>query len=348
VSPRHEALGRIALIDFLRGWPGKAEATARAAVAVAERAGLPPARCSGIAHVVLAAVAVDRDALPDARAALHQAAVSAGGHTDPVVTAGVVILRSRLLLAGGDPPAALEALSEGDDRSQAGVRSPWVAARLALAAATAQLVQGHPGAALDAVKGLEGPDTAAPRIPECALIAARARIAVGQSAAAARILDALPDGPAVGPVTTVRTLLARAEIADRLGEQAAARRLAVRALDHARPEQLRRPFLEAGPWLARVLHGRQATADPWLPGAIVGHAAPTAATGAHAVVVEPLSEREQDVLRCVAEMKSTQEVADELFLSVNTVKSHLKSIFRKLSATRRGEAVRRARELDLL
>ncbi|MER7970962.1 helix-turn-helix transcriptional regulator, partial [Streptomyces sp. NPDC096080] len=70
--------------------------------------------------------------------------------------------------------------------------------------------------------------------------------------------------------------------------------------------------------------------------------------GARAVVVEPLSGRERDVLRQVAQLKSTEEVAEDLFLSVNTVKSHLKSIFRKLGATRRGEAVRRARELDLI
>jgi LuxR family maltose regulon positive regulatory protein len=45
---------------------------------------------------------------------------------------------------------------------------------------------------------------------------------------------------------------------------------------------------------------------------------------------------------------STEEIAADLHLSVNTVKTHLKSIYRKLAATRRGEAVRRAREFGLL
>jgi LuxR family maltose regulon positive regulatory protein len=45
---------------------------------------------------------------------------------------------------------------------------------------------------------------------------------------------------------------------------------------------------------------------------------------------------------------STEEIAAELCVSVNTVKTHLKSIHRKLSVTRRGEAVRRARQLRLL
>ncbi len=47
-------------------------------------------------------------------------------------------------------------------------------------------------------------------------------------------------------------------------------------------------------------------------------------------------------------MMSTEEIAADLYLSVNTVKTHLKSLYRKLAATRRGEAVRRARELHLL
>ncbi|MEE4545163.1 LuxR C-terminal-related transcriptional regulator [Streptomyces sp. V4-01] len=354
VSPRHEALGRIAMIDFLRGWPARAETAARAAIAVAEQGGLPPARRSGVAHLVLAAVAVDRDELDAARAGLCRAAASPGARHDPVVISGIALLNSRLLLAHGDPQGSLRALSGADDRSPVGVRSPWVRARLALAAAAAHLAQGRPR---DALAALERADPTATGTPECALLAARARLAVGDAAAAAGILDALdtpdsvardPSDRSEGPTITVRTLLARAEAAERAADAVTARDLAVRALDAARPERLRRPFLEAGPWLARALRGHPVPDDPWLPPAIVGRRPGAAPDGARPVVVEPLSDREYEVLRCVAQMKSTEEVAEELFLSVNTVKSHLKSIFRKLCATRRGEAVRRARELDLL
>jgi len=73
-----------------------------------------------------------------------------------------------------------------------------------------------------------------------------------------------------------------------------------------------------------------------------------AATGQAApVIIEPLSAREREVLRLLAGMLSTAEVASELYISVNTVKTHLKSIYRKLAATHRGEAVRRARQLHL-
>jgi len=64
--------------------------------------------------------------------------------------------------------------------------------------------------------------------------------------------------------------------------------------------------------------------------------------------VEPLTEREREVLHHYSCLLSVAEVASELCISVNTVKSHLKSIYRKLAANRRGEAVRRARQLELI
>jgi LuxR family maltose regulon positive regulatory protein len=63
---------------------------------------------------------------------------------------------------------------------------------------------------------------------------------------------------------------------------------------------------------------------------------------------DPLTQRELTVLRLLATTMSTVEIADELCLSVNTVKTHLAAIYRKLPATRRREAVSRARELELI
>ena len=66
------------------------------------------------------------------------------------------------------------------------------------------------------------------------------------------------------------------------------------------------------------------------------------------VVVESLTQREREVLQHVSAMLGTAEVASEMYISVNTVKTHLKSIFRKLAATHRREAVRRAQQLGLI
>ena len=66
------------------------------------------------------------------------------------------------------------------------------------------------------------------------------------------------------------------------------------------------------------------------------------------MVIEPLSEREQEVLRRLAAGRSTAQIASELVITVGTVRNHLKSIFGKLDAHSRVQAVERARALNLL
>nr|WP_257584197.1 LuxR C-terminal-related transcriptional regulator [Streptomyces sp. TLI_146] len=90
---------------------------------------------------------------------------------------------------------------------------------------------------------------------------------------------------------------------------------------------------------AHTLRGQCAPGQPGGPDQGPGSRRPPA---------ESLSAREHDVLRRLAQTMTTQEIAAELYLSVNTVKTHLKSVYRKLAVTRRSAAVRRARELELL
>ena len=63
---------------------------------------------------------------------------------------------------------------------------------------------------------------------------------------------------------------------------------------------------------------------------------------------EQVTEREKTVLRYLATMLSNTEIAEQMFLSPNTVKVHLRHLYRKLGVTSRRAAVRRARELHLL
>ena len=65
-------------------------------------------------------------------------------------------------------------------------------------------------------------------------------------------------------------------------------------------------------------------------------------------MVEPLSQRELEILQLMAEGLSNREISERLFLAVNTVKGHNQIIFDKLQVQRRTEAVARARELGLL
>ncbi|HYI13786.1 MAG TPA: LuxR C-terminal-related transcriptional regulator [Thermomicrobiales bacterium] len=65
-------------------------------------------------------------------------------------------------------------------------------------------------------------------------------------------------------------------------------------------------------------------------------------------LIEPLSQRELEVLRLIAQGLSNRQISDRLFLALNTVKGHNRVIFGKLQVQRRTEAVARARELDLI
>jgi LuxR family maltose regulon positive regulatory protein len=67
-----------------------------------------------------------------------------------------------------------------------------------------------------------------------------------------------------------------------------------------------------------------------------------------AAMIENLTERELIVLRYLPTMLKAGEIGKDLYLSVNTVKSHMRAIYRKLDATNRRAAVERARELNLL
>jgi LuxR family maltose regulon positive regulatory protein len=65
-------------------------------------------------------------------------------------------------------------------------------------------------------------------------------------------------------------------------------------------------------------------------------------------LLEPLSPRELEVLHLMAQGRSNQEISEQLFLALSTVKGHNRNIFGKLQVQRRTEAVARARELGLL
>ncbi|MEO9474749.1 MAG: response regulator transcription factor [Cyclobacteriaceae bacterium] len=61
-----------------------------------------------------------------------------------------------------------------------------------------------------------------------------------------------------------------------------------------------------------------------------------------------LSEREMDVLKLVAQGHSNQEIADQLFVSLNTTKTHISNIYQKLGAQRRTQAVQKAIEIGII
>jgi LuxR family maltose regulon positive regulatory protein len=83
-------------------------------------------------------------------------------------------------------------------------------------------------------------------------------------------------------------------------------------------------------------------AEPQIPVATQGEALAVNS------LLEPLSEREIEVLQIIALGKTNQEIARQLFVSPGTIKAHTSSIYRKLDVANRTEAVARARQIGLL
>lgn len=139
----------------------------------------------------------------------------------------------------------------------------------------------------------------------------------------------------------------------------------LRALKLGRPENYRRVFLDEGKPVAELLlrikaaegkPGVDSGMQAYLEGLLSDFGYDEAAslkTGrlskpGQAGLIEPLSGRELEVLGLVAAGKTNQEIADQLFLAVGTVKRHLNNIFGKLDVQNRTQCVAKAREIKLL
>jgi LuxR family maltose regulon positive regulatory protein len=122
-----------------------------------------------------------------------------------------------------------------------------------------------------------------------------------------------------------------------------------RALALAEPEGYVRVFVDEGAPMAALLAADRATAMPnYVQRLQAAFGETVGAPPAKQLLVEPLSERELDVLRLLATDLSGPQIASELVVSLNTVRTHTKSIYAKLAVNSRRAAVRRGSELDLL
>ena len=139
---------------------------------------------------------------------------------------------------------------------------------------------------------------------------------------------------------------------DALGERKAARHALERALDLAEPDGLLFPFLLHPVPELLERHARQRTAHPALIRKIIitlgGTTPAVPAADPAQPLPEPISQAEARVLRLLQTSLSAPEIARELYVSVNTVRTHMRHLYDKLGAHRRLEAINRARALGLL
>lgn len=121
------------------------------------------------------------------------------------------------------------------------------------------------------------------------------------------------------------------------------------ALDAAHTEGMLRSFIDAGQGLVPLLHqAAQEGVQPGFVRQILNELQVEQPAPASDGLLDPLSEREAEVLNLLVAGLTNPEIADQLFISLGTVKSHVHNIYSKLNVRNRAEAVTRATELDLL
>jgi LuxR family maltose regulon positive regulatory protein len=153
--------------------------------------------------------------------------------------------------------------------------------------------------------------------------------------------------------SAIEILILRATALHAAGESAAAITALEDALHRAEPEGHVRLFLHAGPAVTTLL--RSVTSRPSASDharrvlAAIDHITvePPAGPASRPSLIEPLSSRELDVLRLLRTDLSGPDIARELHISINTLRTHTKNIFTKLEASNRREAIRRAADLGI-
>jgi LuxR family maltose regulon positive regulatory protein len=170
-----------------------------------------------------------------------------------------------------------------------------------------------------------------------------------------RLLEAAEAGERTSKAIEILGLQAMA--AQAKGDTSLALAALENALTLAAPEGFVQTFVDEGPPMAHLLYqalGRGMAPEyvsrllAAFPVAEPEPAAPTGSQPQESHLIEPLSERELEVLQLVAEGLTNQKIAGRLFLSLNTVKGHTRNIYGKLAVHSRTQAVARARALGML
>jgi LuxR family maltose regulon positive regulatory protein len=345
------ALGTLGPIQAAQGKLHQAAVLCRQAIRLGEQS---PA--IALAHNELSALLYEWNDLEAAADHLRRGIELSQRSGNVEVQTGGYRMLARLKQAQGDASAALVALQEAHQLARNHDVTPLVRARNAACHAQIALAQDDIGTAMRWAEQVTEDADASLFYPFLCLTPARLLLAQNKKVAAAEQLEALYE-MAVGAgwqfgVIEVRTLQALAA-----PTPTAALTFLTDALALAQPEGYVRTFVDKGEPMAALL--REAA----LQGIALGYVAKLlAAFGAEAPIlsapspprlpaqplIEPVSDRELEVLQLLADGLTNQEIAQALHVSINTIKTHLKTIYGKLGVHNRREATARAKKLGLL
>jgi LuxR family maltose regulon positive regulatory protein len=334
--------GMGALVAAVSGQLRSAAQTTHRLLARADDAGAPRS-----AVVALAWIRMDEYSLVAVDQLLDSARGRGGGFDSRLLSVVQALLQARLETARGHLAVARAGLLAAASANPQFGAGTWLGRALLAEQASTHLAQDQPRAALAVLEeaGLTGPDVDLEPVRHRALRLAGLPIPDLATPPTSR----LATWPLERQLSWAFML---AEQAERHEDHVAAMELLVTAVRHAAIERLRRPFLEAeGPVLEFIARA-PVNLTRWLrvpdtPGSPTARPSTSAGTSHHATD-DLLTRKEAEVLGYLSILLTTDEIAEAMFVSVNTVRSHVRSVLRKLEVTRRNDAVRRAWDLGLI
>jgi LuxR family maltose regulon positive regulatory protein len=331
-----EVLATMVLTDSIWSRMSRADQVSRQARDLQRSTGLATPPALEIATAMRAHVAGD---FAGQAQALQRVVLPDAASADPGLVAGLMLGQASVLVTHGEEAAARAMLLRQASRPI----PPAFAVRRDVMIADLDTSLGRPRSALALLDSYQGTKFAA----LTAMARARAHLALGESRQARDCVRFVLTTPSaqVCRLDFVSALLCDAQIATASGERGRALEVLTQAIDMARDDIIL-PFLRTGDAFAGLLARHPDVAERWPAPPPVAFT--VTASGAPRDLADPLTQRELTILRLLSTNMSTVEIAKELCLSVNTVKTHLGAIYRKLPASRRREAVMRARELELI
>jgi LuxR family transcriptional regulator, maltose regulon positive regulatory protein len=349
-------------VEIVRSFAAIMEPSAQA-IELARRHGWTDDPLAGDAYLSLSAALVWRGRLEEAEPWILRAERAVHAQAEPASGLRLHFVRAQFELARGRTEDALAAFRAAERHAER-LTAPHPLARQARALALRTMVR--TGAADQAGQALAELDEKERETGEMRVTVAALQLAQGDPRAATRTLGAVIDGsaPVIYRVSVSEALVLEAAARDALGDRIAAESALERALDIAEPDGAVLPFLLHPVRELLERHPRHRSAHssliaeilgllPGGPGGYGGMGNPPMSRGGLGGIVpprpaDPLSESETRVLRYLPTDLSAREIADELFLSWYTVKTHMRHLYTKLDTHTRHETVERARALGLL
>ncbi len=337
---RVSALGSLALVEAWSGNTERAETLADEALAIAQSVGFLTHPSTADAYLAITLAALERGEPRRAAISLHEGTLRAEANRRTqlswVAQLGLALLRA----AEGELNQSAAVLTS--PHRPAGPPPPIVDERLQALEMQLLRLRGYHEEASRASEQASS-DPAIVRAEQVAVA-----LTSGQPERARKLLDFGPSSPEPdNPAAELRLEIQRAWLSSADGSAETMQAHLLRALELGARHSLVEIFVQAGPTILQLVAGLRGVPNAFRE-AVLERSRQLGSPSSGDQLVDPLTDRELEILSYLPTRLTNSEMAQRCYVSVNTIKTHMTHIYRKLDVANRNGAIRRAREMGLL